>query len=157
MSSSIIVRESFIKNFRTVHENDAVSKCLSQFGKQMPPVLAVLDSKKKYVGVITRRAIIRSGLDPASTKVKTLMRRAPKVDPSIRLSKAAKLMIESGVRQLPVFEGKKLVGLISDEKIIHKAVIQQWGNAKVKQIMTRAPKTIEGSLRPVASSLNFRE
>jgi CBS domain-containing protein len=143
--SSISVRDVFSKNFFTVYENDALSRCLDLFKKEMPPVLAVLDDKGKYAGVITRRWIIRSGLDFASTKVKTLMRPAPKVDPNVPLSKTAKLMIESGVRQLPVFEKRKLLGFITDESIIHGAVTQQWGNSKVKEIMTKAPYTIEAN------------
>lgn len=154
MTSSISVGEVCSKKISTVYEKDALSKCLDLFKKEMPPVLAVLDDKGKYAGVITRRWIIRSGLDPASTKVKTLMRPAPKVDPTTSLSKAAKLMIESGVRQLPVFEGKKLLGFITDENIIHGAVTQQWGNTKIKEIMTKAPYTIEAN-RSVGAVLSL--
>jgi len=157
MPNSISVRDIYSKKFSTVYENDALSKSLALFKKEMPPVLAVLDDKDKYVGVITRRWIIRSGLDLASTKVKTLMRPAPKVDPSVSISKAAKLMIESGIRQLPVFEGKKLLGFITDEDIIHRAVTQQWGNTKIQEIMTKAPHTIEAN-RSVGAVLSlFRE
>jgi len=157
MPSSISVGDVLSKKFSTVYEKDALSRCLELFKKEMPPVLAVLDDKGRYVGVITRRWIIRSGLDPASTKVKTLMRPAPKVELSVSLSKAAKLMIESGVRQLPVFEKRKLVGFITDEGIIHGAVTRQWGNTKVKEIMTKSPSTIEAN-RSVGAVLSiFRE
>jgi CBS domain-containing protein len=155
--SAISVKDVFTKTFSTVHENDPLSRCLDLFKKEMPPVLAVLDDKGKYAGVITRRWIIRSRPDPATTKVKTLMRPAPKVDPEVSLSKAAKLMIESGVRQLPVFEGKKLSGFVTDENIIHGAVTQKWGNTEIKEIMTKAPYTIEAN-RSVGAVLSlFRE
>jgi predicted transcriptional regulator len=157
MPSSISVRDAFTKNYATVNENDALSRCLDLFKKEMPPVLAVLNDKNKYTGVIARRWITRSRLDPATTKVKTLMRPAPKVDPTVSLSKAAKLMIESGIRQLPIFEGKKLAGFITDENIIHGAVTQEWGNTKIKEIMTKAPYTIEAN-RSVGAVLSlFRE
>ena len=156
MTIPISVKDFCSKNFSTVYENDALSRCLDLFKKEMPPVLAVLDAKGKYAGVITRRWIIRARLDP-TTKVKTLMRPAPKVDPTVSLSKAAKLMIESGVRQLPVFEGKKLMGFITDENIIHGAVTQEWGNTKIKEIMTKAPYTIEAN-RSIGAALSlFRE
>jgi CBS domain-containing protein len=103
--SQVSARDVCTKKFSTVYENDPLSRCLDLFKREMPPVLAVLDDKGNYAGVIARRWIIRSRLDPAATKVKTLMRPAPKIDPTVPLSKAAKLMIESGVRQLPVFEG----------------------------------------------------
>ena len=155
--SSIPVKNVFTKNFSTVNENDSVSKCLELFKREMPPVIAVLDDKGKYAGVISRRWIIRSRVDPATTKVKTLMRPAPKVSLEFSLSKAAKLMIESGVRQLPVFEKNKLLGFVTDEDIIHGAVTQEWGNTAVEQIMTKAPQVIDGN-RSVGAVLSlFRE
>jgi CBS domain-containing protein len=155
--SFIPVKSDFTKSFSTVNENDSVSKCLELFKREMPPVIAVLDDKGKYVGVISRRWVIRSRLDPATTKVKTLMRSAPKVSPGFSLSKAAKLMIESGVRQLPVFERNKLVGFVADENIIHGAVTQEWGNTAIEQIMTKAPQVIDAD-RSVGAVLSlFRE
>ena len=157
MVSSIPVKNVFTKSFSTVNENDSVSKCLELFKREMPPVIAVLDDKGKYAGVISRRWIIRSRVDPATTKVKTLMRPAPKVSLEFSLSKAAKLMIESGVRQLPVFEKNKLLGFVTDEDIIHGAVTQEWGNTAVEQIMTKAPQVIDGN-RSVGAVLSlFRE
>ncbi len=123
----------------------------------MPPVVAVLNNKGKYVGVISRRWVIRSRLDPATTKVKTLMRPAPKVSPDSSLSKAARLMIESGVRQLPVFEKNKLLGFVTDEDIIHGAVTQEWSNTTIEKIMTKAPQVIDAN-RSVGAVLSlFRE
>jgi len=157
MVSSIFVKDVFSKGFSTVYESDALSRCLDLFKKEVPPVLAVLDEKGKYAGVIARRWIVRSRLDPATTKVKALMRPAPKVDPEVSLGKAAKLMIESGVRQLPVFDGKKLLGFVTDENIIHGAVTQEWGNTEVEKIMTKAPHVIEAN-RSVGAVLSlFRE
>jgi CBS domain-containing protein len=155
--SFIPVGNVFTKSFSTVNENDSVSKCLELFKREMPPVIAVLDDKGKYVGVISRRWVIRSRLDPATTKVKTLMRSAPKVSPRFSLSKAAKLIIESGVRQLPVFERNKLAGFITDENIIHGAVTQEWGSTAIEQIMTKAPQVIDAD-RSVGAVLSlFRE
>jgi len=155
--SSISVRNIFAQGFFAVNENDSVSKCLDLFKKEKPPVLAVLDAKGKYVGVISRRWVVRSRLDPAATKVKSLMRGAPKVSLDYSLSKTAKLMIESGVRQLPVFDKSKLLGFVTDEDIIHGAVTQEWGEVAVETIMTRAPQVIEAG-RSVGAVLSlFRE
>jgi CBS domain-containing protein len=157
MMSSISVEDVCSKKFSTISENDALSKCLDLFKKEMPPVLAVLDAKGKYVGVIARRWVIRSRLEPATTKVKTLMRPAPKVSLEFPLSKVAKLMIENSIRQLPVFEKNKLLGFITDENIIHGAVTQEWGNTAIEKIMTKAPHTIEAN-RSVGAVLSlFRE
>jgi predicted transcriptional regulator len=153
----IYVSDVYCQGYATVNENDPLSRCLELFKKELPPVLAVMDENGKYAGVISRRWINRSRLDPASTKVKALMRPAPKTDLETSLSKAAKMMIESGVRQLPVFEKKKLVGFLTDENIIHGAVTQEWGNAEIKTIMTKAPYTIDGSRSVGAVLTTFRE
>ncbi len=157
MINSVSVKDVFSKEFSTVKENDPLSKCLDLFKKETQPVLAVVDEKGKYAGVIARRWVVRARLDPATAKVKTLMRASPKIGPEVSLNKAAKLMIQSGVRQLPVFEKEKLRGFLTDEAIIHGAVAQEWGNTAIEQIMTKAPHTIEAH-RSVGAVLSlFRE
>ena len=154
MSTQISAQDIYTKGFNSVNESDTLSRCLEFFKTEMPPVLAVLDNKGKYAGVITRRWILRSRLDLSSTKVRTLMKAAPKVAPDYTLPKLAKLMIESGVRQLPVFNNEKLVGFVTDENVIHAAVNQKWGNNKVTTVMTKAPHTIEAN-RSVGAVLSL--
>ena len=50
------------------------------------------------------------------------MTNAPEVALGDSLSRIAKLMIGSGVRQLPVFEKNKIIGFVTDEAIIHAVV-----------------------------------
>ncbi|MCP8310088.1 MAG: hypothetical protein L6N94_01120, partial [Candidatus Methylarchaceae archaeon HK01M] len=97
------VKDVFLKGFMSVREDDTLSSSLSLFKEEMPPVLVVLDRKGMYKGVLARRWIIRSSLDLSITKVKTLMRTAPTVKLYDSLSMVARLMIESEIRQLPVY------------------------------------------------------
>jgi predicted transcriptional regulator len=138
-----IVEDVFSKGFVKVHEDDTLSSSLSHFKDEMPPVLAVFDSKGNYKGVISRKSIKRSSFDASGTKVKTLTRPAPTVNLQDTLSKVAKLMIESEIRQLPVYSEDKLLGFVTDEDVIHSAVMDQWGNTHVEEIMTKEPFTIE--------------
>jgi CBS domain-containing protein len=151
------IKDVFSKGFLKVYENDTLSKCLSLLKSKMPPVLAVLDSKDEYKGVITRRWIIRSRLDPSITKVRTLMKTTPKVTLETSLSEAARLMIESGIRQLPVLDGDKLSGFVTDEVIIHGAVLEKWGNSSIKEVMTAGPVVIEEESSIGAALNSFRE
>ncbi len=109
----------------------------------MPPVLVVLDSKGEYKGVIARRWIVRSRLDPSTTKVETLMRSAPTITLDDSLSKVARLMIETEIRQLPVYSGEKLLGFVTDEDVVHGAVIEKWGKTKVEEVMTKKTFVVE--------------
>src|SRR5208282_3546741 len=134
-----------------------LARCLSMLEKGDRRVLVVLDNKDKYKAVLSRRWIIRSMQEPTATKVKTLMRSAPKVTLDDSLSKVARLMIESGVMQLPVFREEKLLGCVTDENVIHGAVVDGWGNTKVDSIMTRKPFVVEKD-EPLGSVFNlFRE
>lgn len=143
---SATAKDIFAKEYNTVNENDTLSRCLEGFKKGMPPVLAVMDERGKYTGIITRRSILRTRLDPTKTKVKSLMKTAPEVNPSDSLSRVAKLMITSGILQLPVFEKGKLKGFITDEAVIHAAVLAgEWGNNPIETIMTRAPTAMEAN------------
>jgi CBS domain-containing protein len=152
-----IVEDVFSQGFLEVHENDTLSSCLSLFKKEKPPVLAVLDSKGEYKGVISRKWIIRSSFDSSGTKVKTLMRSAPAVTLHDSLGKVAKLMIESEIRQLPVYSGKKLLGFVTDDDVIHGAVTERWSNTRVEEIMTEKPFVIEEDESVGAILSLFRE
>ena len=145
MSMSVTAKDIFSKGFNSVQENDTLSRCLESFKKGMPPVLAVLDEKGKYVGMITRRSILRSRLDFTVAKVRSLMQVAPQVSPDMSLGALAKLMIGSGLRQLPLFDKGKLLGFVTDEDIIHGAVTNGWGKSEVEKVMTRAPHTLESN------------
>ena len=145
MAVSATVKEIYSQQFNTVLENDGASRCLEGFKKGLPPVLAVLDDHDNYVGMVSRRSVLRTRLDLSRTKVKSLMTVAPEVSLGDSLSRVARLMIGSGVRQLPVFDKNKIVGFVTDEAVIHATVGAEWGSNPVDSIMTRAPHTIEGN------------
>ena len=138
-----IVKDVFSQGFIEVHENDTLSSCLSLFKKETPPVLAVVDNKGEYQGLISRKWIIRSSFDSSRTKVKTLMRSVPAVTLNDSLGKVAKLMIESDIRQLPVYSGEKLLGFVTDENVVHGAIMERWSNTRVDELMTKKPFVIE--------------
>ncbi len=145
MSMSVTAKDIFSKGFNSVQDTDTLSRCLESFKKGMPPVLAVLDEKGKYVGMITRRSILRSRLDPTVAKVRPLMQVAPQVGVDVSVSELARLMIGSGMRQLPLFDKGKLLGFVTDENVIHGAASDGWGKTDVEKVMTRAPHTLESN------------
>jgi len=70
------------------------------------------------VGILTERDILKkvvaAGLDPAVTKISQVMS-APliTVPADTSIGEASKIMIEKGIRRLPVTEGNKIVGIIT--------------------------------------------
>jgi predicted transcriptional regulator len=154
---SSIVKDVLSTKFKSVSKDDLLSACLSILNEESTPVLVVLDNKGKYAGVIAHRWIVRSRFNPATTKVESLMRSAPSVSPEDSLSKVAKLMVTSGISQLPVFNGDKLVGIVTDDAIIQGAVVGKWGNNKVEELMTKKPFLIEENESVGAVLSLFRE
>lgn len=154
---SSIVKDVFSTQYKSIKKDEPLSACLSILNNESTPVLVVLNSKGKYAGVIAHRWIIRSRYNPATTKVETLMRPAPTVSLEDKLSKVAKLMITSGINQLPVFTGDKLEGIVTDDAVIQEAVISNWGNSKVEEMMTKKPFIIEENESVGAILSLFRE
>jgi CBS domain-containing protein len=155
--SSLAAKDVFSKLHANVHENDTLSKCLAIFKEKQPPVLIVFDSNNQYRGVISRRWILRSRMNPSTTKVSKLTRPAPTVDLRDSLSRVARLMIESGIRQLPVYSGEQLLGTITDEDVIYGAVRGEWGDRTVEKIMTTKPSVVEEDESVGALLSLFRE
>jgi CBS domain-containing protein len=152
-----IVKDVFSTKFKSVNKEDTLSACLSLLKEESTPSLVVLNSKGKYAGVIAHRWIVRSRYDPSTTKVETLMRSAPTVSLQDSLSKVARLMITSGIVQLPVFSGEKLAGIVSDDAVIRGAVIGKWGGTKVEDVMTKKPFLVEEDESVGAVLSLFRE
>ncbi len=79
--------------------------------------LVVID-KKKAIGIITERDIIRravaDGKDISTTKVKDIMSTPLiSVGPDATVEVAAKVMYENGIRRLPIIDDERLVGIVT--------------------------------------------
>ena len=141
--SSVTVKEIVSKKFVAINEDEPLSKAVSIFKEQKPLAIIVLNSGGKYKGILTERWIVRTSLNPTETKVGRLTREAPKLSLDLSLSAAAKFMTENDFMQLPVFEGERLIGVITDEDIIHRGVTEKFGDTKVEEIMSKDPFVVE--------------
>jgi len=73
------------------------------------------------VGIITEGDISKAvgrGLDPSKTAVNYLHRKLITVGPKERLEDASKIMASKGVKKLPVMEGGRLVGIVTQTDIV---------------------------------------
>src|SRR5439155_24961742 len=75
----------------------------------------------RLVGIITERDIVKTvaqGLDPKETRVKDIMTTdIITIGPMTRLKEAAEIMASKWIRHLPVVEGSKVVGIISQRDL----------------------------------------
>jgi CBS domain-containing protein len=83
--------------------------------------LPVLEGQR-VVGIITERditAAMAEGTDPVTTRVEEFMTPAPEVlGPDSEFADAAQLMLELGIRHLPVVRGGCLVGVLSMRDVL---------------------------------------
>lgn len=87
--------------------------------------VAVLDADQKLVGLITERDITRSvadGIDPKTTPV---IDRMASIVITIEVSEStetvAQIMVDLGVRHLPVTQGGRVIGIISARDLLERS------------------------------------
>jgi CBS domain-containing protein len=82
----------------------------------------VIVERGKPVGIVTEgdvSKIVAKGLDPKSTPVGVHKKKLLAVEPGERVEVAARMMAEAGVKKLPVMEGRKLVGIVTQTDIVN--------------------------------------
>jgi CBS domain-containing protein len=84
----------------------------------------------KFMGIITERdysrKVILKGKNSTDTKVSEIMTSEfPYLKPSDTVEHCMELMTQSNIRYLPVFEEKKLTGIISISDVVKETIIVQ--------------------------------
>jgi CBS domain-containing protein len=112
MDISNLVSEEYV----SVAADTPVSKLVGQFTDPELKGIIVTDSDG-FAGVITRRQLATSHRKPKE-KAKSLVWHVPTVDPRTDVREAARLMVDGDTRLLPVYEGKKMVGVVTGDAIL---------------------------------------
>ncbi len=102
--------------------------------------------KGKLEGVVTLRELMKRHSLPPSTKVSTVLVKAPEVHPDTKLPAAAEQLITTGFRALPVLKGKKLMGIISRTDLTRALVdTDALRGLAVRDFMTPNPQAVAES------------
>lgn len=105
----------------TVAPDDTIGDALGKMKTNDVHELPVLE-RKKLVGVVTLRELMRRKNLPPTTKVSTVMQVPPEITPDTPLPEAAEKVISTGFRAIPVAKGKTLVGIISRSDLVRALV-----------------------------------
>jgi CBS domain-containing protein len=92
-----------------------VSKLVGTFDD--PTIRGVVVRDDEFEGVVTRRQLATSHLQPDQT-VGSLAWHVPQLAPDEDVRKVAQLMIDGDSRVLPVFEGRDLIGVVTVDGIL---------------------------------------
>ncbi|MFD1586843.1 CBS domain-containing protein [Halorientalis brevis] len=95
-----------------------VSKLVGAFEDPDVKGVVVADDGE-FEGVVTRRQLAASHHNPEE-KVRSLVWSVPRLAPGEDIREAARLMIDSNAKVLPVFEGDNLRGVVTADSIIGK-------------------------------------
>ena len=99
--------------------------------------------RKKLVGVVTMRELMRRKNLPPTSKVSKVTQVPPEVTPGMALPECAERMIEAGFRAVPVVKGKGLVGIISRSDLVRALVeARALEGLSVNEFMTPNPQAV---------------
>jgi len=96
-----------------------------------------------YEGIINESLAYKLNYDPTTTKVKTLMKVAPKLSGNENIEDISRLMVESGFKTLPYVlqDGSLGGGVFADDVIFQSRNV--FRNVAAKDIMTPDPVTLD--------------
>ena len=104
----------------TVRPTDKVSKALQMMVRHRIGSIIVIE-KGKPVGILTERDIstkVAKGQKVRGMVVKSMMSKPlVTIGPSVEVSQAVEQMVRKDIRRLPVMEGNKLVGMVTERDV----------------------------------------
>ena len=128
------VSEIMMPDVFTLTEEDTVAKAFNLMADRSVNQMPVVDDGGKYLGMIFAKQLINSTAQPSS-KLKSYIVNTSALDPDHDVEKAARLVIGSGNRALPVVEKGRLAGIISETDLVSTA---DFGHATVDEVMSGA-------------------
>lgn len=136
----MIVAKRMMRNPVYVDENDSMKKAMDLLREREIRHLCVLKDGERLVGVVSERDIKQASPSPVTAleireiyylldkiKVKQIMTRRPyTISPSAPIEDAALIMRDKKIGCLPVVDGGKLVGIVTETDILD-AFIESMG------------------------------
>lgn len=162
------IRNYMITSPITINEDETISEALDIFKRNSFHRLPVVDSAKRFVGLITEGVIAANTPTSATslsiyelnyllskTKVKDIMIKEPIVaDQEMLLEEAADLMRRKNVGCLPIVEDSKLIGIITKNDIF-KAFVEMLGYyASGSRLVVEVDVDRPGILKDIATVLS---
>jgi CBS domain-containing protein len=111
----------------------------SIFEEHNPKAIIVIEDDE-YAGVVTQKRLLGSHMEE-DTKVSAITKPAPRVDRYDDVRDVARMLVEGGTKAAPVFEGEKLVGIVTEDAIL-EAVLENLDALSVGDIYTQEVVTV---------------
>jgi len=128
------VSEIMVSNIASLAPEDTVAKAYSLMIDRSIHQVPVAEDGGMYVGMVFAKRLMASSAQPTS-KLKSFIVNTSTLSPDDDVEKAARLVIGSGNRALPVVEKGRLTGIVSETDIAQTA---DFGGATVDEVMSGA-------------------
>jgi CBS domain-containing protein len=146
LSSTSVV--DLITETRTFSSTDRISKLIGYL-RETNNYEAFVEEEGRS-SIVTVRDLL--GLVDLETRLSKLMHQVPRLDESNSVGDVASLMFEYRTRSMPVYQGSKLLGVVTSPQIVGK-MLETDIKVRLSSIMTPSPITLE----PSASVSTARE
>ena len=110
-----------------------LSKVRSIFERENPKGIVVTEDGE-YAGIINQKQLLQSHIQD-DAKVRGMIRSAPRVNRRDDVREVARVLVESGAKLAPVFEGDNLWGVVTEDTIL-EAVLENLDALDVSEIYT---------------------
>jgi len=107
----MIAKELISQDYVKVDQNEHISKLIGKLKLKKEKAAVVFDDKR-FVGISTKRLLIKTKQDPAEMKVKRVIAKVPVLKGDETIPKTAKLMYTADSHILPVIEKGVFLGVI---------------------------------------------
>ena len=122
-----------------VDVDERLGKVRSIFERERPEGI-VVTKDGNYEGIVNQRQLVQSHIKDG-TKVRGLVRSAPKVRRNEGVREVARVLVESNAKIAPIFEGDELWGVVSEDSIL-EAVLDNLDTLSVEDIYTQSVVTL---------------
>jgi len=136
----------FISETRTFSSTDRASTLIGYLRESNNYEAFVEDDSR--TSIVTVRDML--GLVDIETRLSKLMHQVPRLSAENTIADAAPLMFEYRTRSMPVYEGTKLLGVVTSPKIVER-LLDTDIKVRLSSIMTPSPLTLEPS-SPVSTA-----
>lgn len=134
------IENIIVRNVFKVSPSEKISKILFEMSNKRIHQVPIVDGEI-FLGMVFLKDIVMEDIDPSSATAKSFMRKdVPRLSALTTETEAATSMLRNGFRALPVMNGEKLIGIISETDLLD--FIKE--STTAEQIMTEPFSIREG-------------
>ncbi len=120
-TASVLAGDLMIGDFPTVTSDARISDVLSVMKSTGYQDIPVVDDGE-YTGMVSYSFILRKRSATLDSKVRGSVRNPATLSKTSTIAAVAEMMISTRSRQLPVLEGKKIIGLVSRRSVVSEVL-----------------------------------